>query len=173
MTNPVHWEYDDSSEMQLRLRPLRDHWEARGPGMLRYAQKLLPWTEVPERVDVRLVDPKNGGGGCVVNGAIEFEAVLANRIPQLPEVVRLAWLVLCQATKASDVHAIALIPPTLAAAEYVELARCDEVTLDLAIAEWLATSTSLTGSKLSNWWTAASEASDEATWMKSCSSLAG
>ena len=162
MMNPVHWIYEDSTEMQLRLRPLREHWEARGPGMLRHSQKLLPWIALPERVGVRLVEPKQGGGGRVNNDEIEFEAVLANRHPQLPEVVRLAWLVLCQAMQAKHENAIAQIPPTLAAAEHVELARCDEVTLDLAVSEWVSDSR-LDGSKLSEWWKGC-KASDESTW---------
>lgn len=171
MMNPVHWIYEHTPEMQLRLRPLREHWEARGPGMLRHAKKLLPWIALPERIGVRLVEPKQGGGGRVVNDEIEFEAVLANRHPQLPEVARLAWLVLCQATRANCENAVALIPPTLEAAEFVELARCDDVTLDLALSEWVSDSTPVTGSTLNEWWNALREVSDKAAWSREVAKL--
>jgi len=168
----IHWGYDDSAEMQLRLRPLREHWEARGPGMLRYLQKLLPWVELPACVNIRLVDPKNGGGGRVGNDEIEFEAVLANRYPHLPEVARLAWLIFCQASHADEKHSIALLPPTLIAAEYVELARFDKVTLDLALREWLSVYTRLTGASLREWWNVAQvAANDEAAWKREIAKL--
>ncbi len=171
MTNPVLWIYEDSPEMQLRLRPLREHWEARGPGMLRHLQTLLPWIEAPSRIDVHLVEPQNGGGGFVAEDEIRFEAVLANRHPQLPEIVRLAWLIVCQSTKATDMQALALIPPTLASAEYVELSRCDEATIEMAMSEWLSASSALTGSKLVQWWNTANDASDQAAWNRQIENL--
>ena len=49
---------------------------------------------VVERADVILVHPVLGGGGWAYPpyNAVCFEAVLANPIAELPEVVRLGWL---------------------------------------------------------------------------------
>ena len=140
-------------ELKLRIRPLREHWEARGPGMISYCLRVMPWIEVPENIEIRLVRPLYGGGGRVIDrSTIAFEAVLANRHSQLPETARLAWLILCAGAKASPLEQAALVPVTLAAAEYVELTRFDEVTIQLALDEWLSGRPTTDGNAWFHWW---------------------
>jgi hypothetical protein len=77
---------------------------------------------------------------------VVIQAVLTNPHPGLPECVRLAWLLLVAEAWASDSQAPwvlaakqdprELITTVLEAAEWVELVRCDEATLELARRVW-------------------------------------
>ncbi len=54
---------DMVEELTLRCRPMREQWEARGPGLLR---SMARWTDaklIAPRADVVLVYPALGGGG--------------------------------------------------------------------------------------------------------------
>ena len=137
-------------ELSLRGRPLREQWEARGPGMLR---QIFASTDARLEVDVAdvvLVLPALGGGGeaQLHNNSVRMEAVLANPHAQLPETVRLAWML-------SQLHldlpflsegipldrlpmlaALAMIPPALAAAQYVELVQMNDDLVRFAIDAW-------------------------------------
>ena len=163
-TYKLHWDTADDEEITLRIRPLREHWEARGPGLLGRLRMLLPWLDIPTEVTVRLIQPKVGGAGRVLSrGNIEFEAVLANALPMLPEVVRLGWLIACSALETDEQESLALIPPTIVAAEYVELARFDETTVASAVNHWDCLEMDPT--KLLHWWTQhAEQAKEEASW---------
>lgn len=138
-------------ELALRAEPLRGQWEARGPGLLAAARR---WTEpafLAERADVLLVHPAAGGGGRPYHlyNSVCIEAVLANPIVELPEVLRLGWLLLqlnaelplyqgeMRRDRAFEVTALATLPVILAAAEDVELARPDEATLRRALHAWV------------------------------------
>lgn len=173
----IQWNDRGDPEIATRLRPLREHWEARGPGMLHYCQKRVPWLTYPESVEVRLTRPIHGGYGRVIDGqTIEFEAILANAHPQLPEVVRLAWLVVIAQSGsgsgaiASTQQALGLVPLVLDAAEYVELARCDELTLELALDAWWKGDSPRgplrSANSLHAWWTDTGRTaiSDSAAW---------
>ena len=101
-----------------------------------------------ERADVLVVYPLAGGGGAahLEHNTVSIEAVLANPRRQLPEIVRLAWLIgqlnldLPRYTESLQnprrVAALAMIPPTLAAAQDVELVQNDSATLLLALQVW-------------------------------------
>jgi hypothetical protein len=105
---------------------------------------------VVEQADVILVHPALGGGGYahLPYNSVRIEAVLANPHAELPEVVRLAWLVSqlsldlpkysekIDPTRLAHVAALAVMPPVLSAAEQVELARYDDATLRLALSSW-------------------------------------
>ncbi len=69
-----------------------------------------------------------------------IEAVLANEHFQLPEVVRLGWLLaqLVYHQDESDTRqrGLELVTPVLKAAEVVELAHCDPPTTRLALDAW-------------------------------------
>ncbi|MGE0609208.1 MAG: hypothetical protein AB7O62_19100 [Pirellulales bacterium] len=138
-------------QLTLRSEPLRQQWEARGPGLMRGVGRLTEPELIVESADVILVHPARGGGGAahLLYNSVRIEAVLANALHELPEVLRLGWLV---AQLNSDlpryqgeiprpslrrVAALALLPALLAAAEQVELARCDEPTLVLALRAWV------------------------------------
>jgi hypothetical protein len=139
-----------AEELAVRGRPLREQWEARGPGMLAQVARLTEPSVVPTSAEAVLVSPYAGGHGVAYPSVnrVALEAVLVNPHPELPESLRLAWL-LCQlncdlpryadAAGAARVHgaaSLALIPPVLAAAEAVELARCDEATFAAALDAW-------------------------------------
>ena len=152
MTWITNWIVDETDqEMMLRVRPLREHWEARGPGMLTHVQKSCSWLALPAQVNVRLVAAKDGGGTIVSANSIEFQAVLFNPLPQLPEVVRLAWLWSCLSVDQEPSQQLAVIPPILDAAEHVELARSDATTVQQAVVHWLGLA-EFPASQLLDWW---------------------
>jgi len=135
-------------ELELRAGPLREQWEGRGPGLLAGIGRLTEPGILVEQADVLVVYPVAGGGGAahLAHNAVSIEAVLANPWPQLPEVARLAWLIaqlnldLPRFTETlrdpRRVAALAMIPPTLAAADDVELVHDDPSTLSLALQAW-------------------------------------
>jgi hypothetical protein len=138
------------SELELRMRPLREQWEARGPGML-YGICLRPEASlIAEQAEVLVVQPARGGGGQAHLSAnsVRIEAVLANPHPELPEVVRLAWLLAqlqldlpaysdrIHADRLPRVAAYAMMMPVLEAAQEVELVQVSSALLDRAIAAW-------------------------------------
>ena len=105
---------------------------------------------MPEFAEIVLVAPYAGGHGRAhpAQNRVTLEAVLVNPLPELPEAVRLAWLV-CQlnsdvprfadvlpAGRGAAAFALAMLAPALAAAETVELARCDEGTIESALDGW-------------------------------------
>jgi hypothetical protein len=97
-----------------------------------------------------LMPPILGGAGQAhpPYNVVTFEAVLANPIAQLPEVLRLGWLLAqlnpalaARAGSASGgwrrAAAWVMLAMVLTAAEDVELARADRAHFDLAAAAWL------------------------------------
>lgn len=158
---------EDDAETRLRMRPLREHWEARGPGLMKHVMTRLPWIRVPSRPVVRLVLPRKGGGGRIVSPTeVEFEAVLANPFCELPEVVRLGWLCCCLGFGGEPRNSIALIPPLLEAGQYVGWTRFDTATCDLALKEWFDERPALTQEyDLIEWWEVeGSRAKDSTGW---------
>jgi len=141
---------DLDDELSLRERPLREQWEARGPGMLSQIGRLTEESLIVPQCDVLLVHPALGGGGeaHLAYNSVRIEAVLANPVADLPEVVRLAWLVaqlqLDVPIQSESIHAerlphvaqYAMLLPALLAAESVELVRSGLDQLPHAIASW-------------------------------------
>jgi hypothetical protein len=137
-------------ELANRSRPIREQWEARGPGLLQGVARLTDERVLVESAEVVLVLPALGGGGAahLSNNSVRFEAVLTNNVPQLPEVARLAWLLAqlqCDLPNFSDaipadqlplVGQLALLPPILQAAQDVELTKFTPETTALAITAW-------------------------------------
>jgi hypothetical protein len=157
-----------TEELALRERPLREQWEARGPGLVWNIANLTEPGLVPEQADVLLVRPAFGGSGAahLAANAVRIEAVLANPHADLPEVVRLAWLLAqldldlprhsdeIQADRLPHVARLAMIPPVLRAAEAVELVRYSPELIGRAIAAWhLVLPPGLdAGGVVSDWW---------------------
>ena len=81
-------------ELAVRGRPLREQWEARGPGLLRAITKLTVKNFIAPSAEVVLVSPLVGGHGRahLPSNRVTFEAVLTNPHPELPEILRLGWL---------------------------------------------------------------------------------
>lgn len=139
-----------AEELTLRQQPIRMQWDARGPGLLRLLGRLTDADFVVSRATVSLVYPITGGGGMAhpFYNAVTFEAVLTDVTPKLPEVARLAWLVAqlnvdlpryserLTTPRAFALGSLALIPLVLSCAAEVELAHCDEETIETAVASW-------------------------------------
>lgn len=129
-------------ELALRSGPLRAAWEARGPGLWRSLQRELQQELPIATASVILVRPARGGGGEAYpqQAAVSMEAMLANPHPELPEVVRLAWLLaqlpLTEKTDDRERARLALIPAVLSAAADVELLSASEPTLRAALRHW-------------------------------------
>ena len=142
-------------ELAMRGEPLRQQWEARGPGLWRLVGQRTEAALLVERADVFLVLPVLGGGGAAhwQTNTVRFEAVLANPLFALPESLRLAWLLSqlqldlplyaerMAMEKWARVVALVTIPVILSCGEEVELTRYDLATLALAIEHWTAAPT--------------------------------
>lgn len=139
-------------ELALRREPLMSAWEARGPGMLSVVSRLTDELFVAEAADVILVHPALGGAGeaHITYNSVLLEAVLANPVADLPEIVRLGWL-LAQlnlelprysdglgSRQVMELGPYAMVPIALAAAEEVELVRLDEPMIRRALETWQA-----------------------------------
>lgn len=137
-------------ELPLRGGPLREQWEARGPGLLASVYRLTEDRLAVTNADILLVQPVLGGGGTahLLYNSVRIEAVLANPVPELPEVVRLGWLLSqlnleipslserVNADRLPQVAQLAMLPVALKAGEDVELCRSDRKTLSRAIEVW-------------------------------------
>lgn len=145
-------EADFAEHLRLRSGPLREQWDARGPGLLRALGSLTdPIVGAP--ATILPVEPVVGGHGIALPDArtVLIEAVLANPLASLPEVLRLGWLVAQLDAPRETVPA--LVPAVLAAAEEVELAQLDEPTLEQAIVAWRVSEEPIsTAATLLAWW---------------------
>jgi hypothetical protein len=137
-------------EMQLREAPLRQQWEAFGPGIWRQLGLLLEPDLFVEQAEICLVTPVLGGFGWAHHqtNRCHIEAVLTNANPQITEVMRLAWLLGqldFERPKYSDwinsmrlrkVAGLAMLPPILLAGEELGLCCLNPASLKQAIELW-------------------------------------
>jgi hypothetical protein len=142
---------DVLEQLELRGGPIRQQWEARGPGLLNQLAQKTDAELIPMQVEVVLVHPALGGGSrsFLPYNSVLLEAVVADPIANLPEPVRLGWSIgqlNCDLPKhqsdlthdeLSRAAALAMIPAVLAAAEEVELAHCDVARIQLALDNWV------------------------------------
>jgi hypothetical protein len=156
-------------DLTLRSGPLREAWEARGPGLLGGIGTETDPRLIARKADCLLVLPVAGGGGQPhwMYNSVKFEAMLANPQQELPEVVRLAWLLaqlnselpmFAEAIPSNHLATLAatsLLLPTLSAAASVELVRFEEDLLAFAIEKWHITSPAADlAAALTQWWNA-------------------
>jgi hypothetical protein len=141
------------ADLALRERPLREQWEARGPGMMQRIGKLTDQALIVEECEVLLVHPALGGYGeaHLPYNSARIEAVLANPHAELPESARLAWLIAqlqidlpvfsenIHADRLPHVARFAMLVPALLAAESVELVRFSPALIGQAIDAWKLT----------------------------------
>lgn len=154
-------------ELAVRGRPLREQWEARGPGLLRQAARLVGDEDfLVSDAEVVLVAPLVGGHGSahLKSNRIAFEAVLTNPHEDLPETLRLAWLLAqlnldlprysdpIRGPRLQYVASLATAPLVLAAAETVELAQLTPESLSRALSCWHLSASS--AEPLFAWWDA-------------------
>lgn len=137
-------------ELALRGRPLMEQWQARGPGLLHQLKKLTDDNFIAAAADVVLVTPWVGGHGRsdVRTNRVILESVLADPHQELPESLRLGWLLAqlhadvpaygeaITAGNLERVAALATLPATLAAAQEVEWATCEPATIARALECW-------------------------------------
>lgn len=137
-------------ELELRSTPLREQWEARGPGLMARLGKLIGSEPLVESASVVLVQPVLGGGGMAypTYNRVGFEAMLASPWPELPEVVRLGWLLAqlqldlpaiqgqLSRERTQEVGALAALPAVLSAAHEVELCGPIESVISQASHTW-------------------------------------
>ncbi|MCA9172640.1 MAG: hypothetical protein KDB23_33475, partial [Planctomycetales bacterium] len=98
----VSAESADAAELSVRMRPLRELWQMRGPGYLTYLMKQSPPNmatqlfggEKPAVIPCVGLLPIQGGGGYVsqTHRGIAMEWLLTNTDDVLSETLRLAWL---------------------------------------------------------------------------------
>ncbi len=151
-------------ELAVRGRPLREQWEARGPGLMRQVAMLTEESLLVPSGEIVLVSPIVGGHGRahLRNNRVTFEAVLANPHAVLPETLRLGWLLAqlnfdlpCYSDSIAGprlplIAKLASVPLILAAAETVELAELSTATLSESLACWYLP-TDL-AAPLQQWW---------------------
>lgn len=149
---------------------LRQQWGYYSKGLL---GRMVSWIEeellVEEAVVVSAYPARGEGGVAHLQYNVAcIETVPVDQIPDLPEVLRLCWLLTLlnmdvpryseqlPSDRLHLVTSLAMIPPTLAAGEESQLTRCDETKIGLALQHWLAHSENAVGQApaLSHWWKA-------------------
>lgn len=161
-------------ELAMRRGPLREQWEARGPGLLSRVFALTETRLMVDAADIVLVLPALGGGGeaQLQNNSVRIEAVLTNPHAQLPETIRLGWMLAqlhldlphfaeeMHVDRLPHVAGLAMIPAILAASEQVELAAFNDDMVRLAIDAWQVETLGVSDpvDVLMRWWEAYEEA---------------
>jgi len=159
---------DLEEQLQLRSGPLVQQWQARGPGLLRQISQLTDESLMVPRADVVLVYPSLGGAGeaHLSFNSVHIEAVLTNPVAPLPKPVRLVWLISqlnndlpmfsesIAAARLRKVAALAMIPPTLAAAELVDWSVYNQETVGLALQHWMTIDVEIeaVSAQVRQWW---------------------
>lgn len=84
-----------AGQLELRARPIRQQWDAYGPGLLRRIGQQTHESYLPKSVTGVMLTPYCGGAGDCSTATETFwmEAVLTNPVAAVPEVLRAAWLV--------------------------------------------------------------------------------
>ncbi len=141
---------DMLDELVLRIGPLRQQWEVVGPCML---QAIARWTDpclITGRADVVVIHPSLGGGGAahLEYNSVRIEGMLANPVSELPEIVRLAWLLsqinldLPTMSEAIDSRRLPLIaelgmlPVAIQAGEHAEVLQMETRLIEQALNAW-------------------------------------
>lgn len=143
-----------ADQLRLRARPLKERWDAYGPGLLRAIASRIwdgspPEDWWPPRVEALLLQPARGGAGGFDPDSqrVWVEAMLTDANPAVPEVLRVAWLVSRVAIELhtrekSGEHSrrlpwpFASIPIVLAAATDLELISATPMPVRAAMGLW-------------------------------------
>ena len=147
---------------------MKAKWDEHGSRLLPRVAELTGVPLIPERADVILVYPALGGGGAahLLYNSIRLEVQPTDPCPELPEVVRIAWLLSQLNVDLPDVSegisgarlpqlaGLAMIPIVLHAAQSMDLASSHTPRIKQACLAWLGetmVSEALIESLL-NWW---------------------
>ena len=155
-------------ELALRGRPMQEQWQARGPGLLQQAKRLTDESFIVPAAEVVLVTPWVGGQGFahLKSNRVTFEAVLANPHADLPEALRLGWLLAqlntdvpiyseaIPADRLAIIAGLATLPVILTAAETVEWGTCSFATIKRTLDCWhiLPAPSPTVAAQLWQWW---------------------
>lgn len=146
---------DLGTQIELRVRPLRDRWETCGFGLLRLFEKRFWGDRIPpedwwvEQLPLVMIQPYRGGDGGVDSFApkVWMEAMLTDVHSEVPEVLRLAWWInqialdrtfmqLTTDTSLHQVYRLATLPLLLEVAREVDLVRSPDLPVELAMKLW-------------------------------------
>ncbi len=157
-----------AEELASRTRPLREQWEARGPGLLHAMHRLGGAQLAPDSPEVVLVAPLAGGHGYAypTTDRVVFEGLLTDARPDLAETLRLGWLIaqlnadlpaVAEAVgplRAAQASALAAVPVALAAGEDLGLAAAGVEMLPTALEAWhcVPGDPAPVAEVLHNWW---------------------
>lgn len=155
-------------ELSLRGGPLREQWEARGPGLLAAIGRQTEPSLLAEGAEVVLVYPALGGAGAahLAYNKATLEAVLTNPFGDLPETVRLGWLLstlnhdlpryaeTVGRDRLATLARLSMLPAALAAAVDVELIAGEPPSLARALGGWrlAAEGVDTLAETLDGWW---------------------
>jgi hypothetical protein len=137
-------------QVELRIRPLQEQWLGFGTGLMAHVGRLTEKSVIADEARIIPVQPVIGGYGWahIENNLVRIEAMLTNPMAEIPEVVRLGWLVsqlqlelprFSEVLGAHVLHRVApfaMLPPVLAAAQVLELSECSNENVALAIQNW-------------------------------------
>ena len=144
-----------SDQLHLRYGPLRARWDTCGVGLLRMISTRLWGTEQisesywPDAISLVMVQPTRGGDGGIAAeaGRVWMEAVLTDVDPEIPEVLRLAWLVSSIPLQRSmdhgtldaskrDVLNLALVPLILEVGREFDLIKTTDLPVEKTLGLW-------------------------------------
>jgi hypothetical protein len=140
--------YEEQSA--FRFRPLQEQWLGYGRGLMNLWKCLVHQDALADACTVIGLQPILGGFGKAHpdRDLVRIEAVLTNARPELPEVIRLGWLLVQLEQKSNEIFRsdastdapalipLATLPAILAAGQELELTRCDVAHVALAFRHW-------------------------------------
>ncbi len=157
-----------AEQLSLRIGPIRDRWDTCGRGLLRWIGIEI-WEQPPDdwwisTTIVNTAQPVRGGDGGTdsKSGKIWIEAVLTDIDPEIPEVLRLTWLITSLAMErylargladqsTARLWRFASVPLVLAAGVELDLIRSPELPIQKALELWRVSE--LCGpDTLGQWW---------------------
>jgi hypothetical protein len=141
---------DLAGQLDERACSLRQQWEEVEVGLLATIAQLVDPRILVDSATVVVVDAVQGGGGAahLWYNSLRIEAVTQDPKPELPEVVRLAWLlaqlnldlpVFCDRLRSVNLPwlaAVAMLPPTLTAAAQAGILDDPIACIPRALAQW-------------------------------------
>ncbi len=157
-------------DMALREGPLRSLWEAQGPGLLHMMGGFTEEQLIIGQAEVVLVQPIVGGMGQahLTTNRVHIEALLTNTARELPETLRLAWLLaqldfdrpvhseLLNTIRLHAVAGLAVLPSVLMAGHELSICHYSPELVQQAIEFWKLMIPSMEAHQLaivvSTWW---------------------
>ncbi len=156
---------DMANQLTHRIRPIREAWEAVGPGLIQQLARQTDGDLFVESARAIVVEPIAGGGEPYLDfNAIVIEGVLAHPIAELPETLRIAWMApqlnndlpiyseLIPGPRFLTVSKLAMIPPTIAGGQAIGICRDESEIWNLAIQHWLSSPPANALDVLAVWW---------------------